>query len=170
MTAIGKQMKTQHADTHDKATSASVSAIAARACAALVEGVDSAFDGMDTPFLPAAEDATRLAVAAICENAGVDAAGREKTTQCLLLRDILGNPFRPDHCSAAWQTHSVVSLANEIYRERWFGRLPELATVLIEAGCDSDVILNHCRNDEPHVRGCWVVDMFVERETRLLWS
>ena len=37
--------------------------------------------------------------------------------------------------------------------------MPILADALQDAGCDNDDILNHCRDDGPHVRGCWVVDL-----------
>jgi len=37
--------------------------------------------------------------------------------------------------------------------------MPVLADALMDAGCDNDEILNHCRGDGPHVRGCWVVDL-----------
>jgi len=99
--AVGEQTKKSQADTFDKASVESVGEFVARACAHLVEGVDSAFDGMYTPFLPPAEDATRWAVVAIGENAGIAAAEQEKVTQCSILRDILGNPFRPVHTGPA---------------------------------------------------------------------
>jgi len=168
--AVGEQTRKWQTETFDEASNESAGAYVARACAHLVEGVDSAFDGMDTPFLPPVEDATRWAVAAIQENAGLAAGKREKVTQCSILHDILGNPFRPVHCREEWRTCSVVALANEIYNQRWFGRLPELEKALIEAVCDNNVILNHCRSDEPHVRGCWVVDLFLQRQFRLQWS
>jgi hypothetical protein len=49
-------------------------------------------------------------------------------------------------------------LADAIYAERAFDRLPILADALEDAGCDSADPLAHCRGDGPHVRGCWVVD------------
>jgi hypothetical protein len=38
-------------------------------------------------------------------------------------------------------------------------RLPILADALEDAGCNDADILNHCRSDGPHVRGCWAVDL-----------
>lgn len=35
------------------------------------------------------------------------------------------------------------------------------ADALQDAGCDSDDILNHCRQPSDHVRGCWVVDLLL---------
>jgi hypothetical protein len=142
----------------------------ARSCADLSGGVDSAFDSMRTPFLVPAYDASRWAVAVVQESAGEAAAERERAGQCLLLHDILGKPFRPATVREGWRTASVLTLAEEIYRRRSFGRLPELATALIQAGCDDDVILNHCRSDGPHVRACWVVDLLLQREFRLRWK
>jgi hypothetical protein len=38
--------------------------------------------------------------------------------------------------------------------------MPILADALQDAGCDNDVILNHCRDATgTHVRGCWAVDL-----------
>src|SRR5438093_13292782 len=72
------------------------------------------------------------------------------------LRDIFGNPFRPVKIDAAWQTPTVIQLAEAIYEDRSYGRLPELADAFQEAGCSDADILGHCRGPEPHVRGCWV--------------
>ena len=41
--------------------------------------------------------------------------------------------------------------------------MPILADALQDAGCDSDDTLNHCRGRSPHVRGCWVVDLLLDR-------
>jgi hypothetical protein len=142
----------------------------ARSCADLSGGVDSAYDSMGTPFLVPAEEASRWAVAAVREIAGEPAAERERAVQCSLLHDILGNPFRPATVREGWRTPSVLTLAIEVYRGRSFGRLPELATALIQAGCEDEIILNHCRSDGPHVRGCWVVDLFLQRQFSVRWT
>ncbi len=36
--------------------------------------------------------------------------------------------------------------------------MPILAHALEEAGCDSQQVLQHCRNESLHVVGCWVLD------------
>ncbi len=74
------------------------------------------------------------------------------------LRDIFGNPFRPVAFDPAWLTPAVVALAEGIYADRAFDRLPRLADALHAAGCGDAAVLGHCRGDGPHVRGCWVVD------------
>jgi hypothetical protein len=81
------------------------------------------------------------------------------TEQCILLRDILGNPFRPVALDPAWRTPAVLHLARAIYDDRAFDQLPVLADALEEAGCASREVLDHCRSPGPHVRGCWVVDL-----------
>jgi hypothetical protein len=39
--------------------------------------------------------------------------------------------------------------------------LPILPDALMDAGCDSEELLNHYRSGGPHVRGCWVVDLIL---------
>jgi hypothetical protein len=74
---------------------------------------------------------------------------------------ILGNPFRPVAVDPSWLTSTVVQLAQGIYDDRAFDRLPILADALQDAGCDNTDVLNHCRDAGPHARGCWVVDMLL---------
>jgi hypothetical protein len=81
-----------------------------------------------------------------------------------LLRDIFGNPFRPVTADPSWLTSTVVALARGIYDDRAFDRLPILADALQDAGCDHADILAHCRSDDPHARGCWVVDLLLGKE------
>ena len=75
------------------------------------------------------------------------------------LREIFGSPFRSITMSSSWLTSDVVGVARGIYDDRAFDRLPILADALLDAGCDNEDILAHCRSDGPHVRGCWVVDL-----------
>lgn len=90
-----------------------------------------------------------------------------------MLRDIFGNPFRslglpkarfmvpvgpfqidgytidrefgPDYCP--WFTQTVIDVAQMIYDERAFERMPELGDALETAGCTDVSILNHCRGE-----------------------
>jgi hypothetical protein len=86
----------------------------------------------------------------------------------LLLRDIFGSLlFRPVSIASevlAWNDGTVVKLAQGIYDDRAFDRLPVLAAALEEAGCHDADILGHCRQPGPHVRGCWVVDAPLDKE------
>jgi hypothetical protein len=89
--------------------------------------------------------------------AAVGAAAREA-----LLRDIFGNPFREPvlapACLAA-NSGTARKLADALYAEAAFERLPILADALEEAGCTDGEILAHCRENGNHVRGCWVLDL-----------
>jgi hypothetical protein len=83
----------------------------------------------------------------------------------LLFRDIVGNPFRPVAFDPAWRTSTAVALARQMYDSREFGAMPILADALQDAGCEDEAILNHCRDaNQPHVRGCWVVDLVLGKE------
>jgi hypothetical protein len=84
--------------------------------------------------------------------------------QAPLLRDIFGNPFRPVVFDPRWRTSDVVGLARAIYDDRSFERMPILADALMDAGCENEKIIGHCRGDGPHVRGCWVVDLILGKE------
>jgi len=81
-----------------------------------------------------------------------------------ILRCLFGNPFRPATLEPAWQTATVHGLAQAIYEERGFDRLPILADALEEAGCTNADILAHCRGSGSHARGCWVVDLLLGKE------
>ncbi len=85
----------------------------------------------------------------------------ESTVQARLVRDIFGNPFRPVVVEPLWLTSTVLALATGIYQEKAFDGMPILADALQDAGCDSDDVLNHCRQPGEHVRGCWVVDLLL---------
>lgn len=81
-----------------------------------------------------------------------------------LLREIIGNPFRPISLDASWLMPNVVALAKAIYNDRAFDRMPTLADALHDAGCDSAEILAHLRGPGPHVRGCWSLDLILGKE------
>lgn len=82
----------------------------------------------------------------------------------LWLRDIVGNPFRPAAFDSRWRTADTVGLARGVYEDRAFDRLPILADALMDAGCEDEQIIDHCRSDGPHVRGCWVVDLVLDKK------
>jgi hypothetical protein len=73
--------------------------------------------------------------------------------------DVQGNPRRPASVDPSWLTSNVVALAQGIYAELAFDRLPILADALQDAGCEHPDILTHLRGDGPHVRGCWALDL-----------
>ena len=88
----------------------------------------------------------------------------EYDAQVKLLWDIFGNPFQPVTPDPAWLTPRVIEIAQTNYDSRAFHKMPELADVLQEAGCTGKSILDHCRQPNDHVRGCWVVDLLLDKE------
>ncbi len=100
--------------------------------------------------------------AAIAAQRALGAA--EGKAQADLLRCIFGNPFRPVSIEPYWLTSTVVSLAEGIYAERDFARLPILGDALHDAGCDEPSMLAHCQCEGPHVRGCWLIDALTGRQ------
>ena len=85
-----------------------------------------------------------------------------RQTQADFLREIFGNPFCPAQVHPqwlSWNGGTVRQLAEAIYTDRAFDRMPILADALEDAGCTDADILDHLRGPGPHVRGCWVVDM-----------
>jgi hypothetical protein len=80
-----------------------------------------------------------------------------------LLRDIFGNPCRPVTLDPTWQTSTVTALAQRMYESRDFSAMPILADALQDAGCDHPDTLDHCHDNGPHVRGCWLVDLLLEK-------
>lgn len=127
-----------------------------------------------------------------------------------LLREIVGNPYVAHFlcCSVkvgrqlpldnkcpvcgpilTWNDGTVPRIAQSIYDRRAFEEMPILVDPLMEAGCDNEAILQHCRGMErcwdhpmidggcpncdekvwrplrsPHVRGCWVLDLLLGKE------
>jgi hypothetical protein len=65
---------------------------------------------------------------------------------------------------AAWLTREVATLADGIYAERTFGRMPFLADALEAAGCTNADLIGHCRPGREHARGCWVVDLLLGKD------
>jgi hypothetical protein len=97
--------------------------------------------------------------AALLLGGGAIKAQHERIAQGPLLRDIVGNPFRPAILSPQWRTSTAVAIARGMYEARDFGAMPILADALQDAGCEDEAVLTHCRDPQQvHVRGCWVVD------------
>jgi hypothetical protein len=147
-----------------RADSAADDAALAAAESALALFDSSARDGARTAAAQAASVAFHAATVAGQIAAAARAA--EQTVQADLLRDIV-HPFenvRPADALLAWNGSALPRLAQAIYDERAFDRLPILADALEDAGCTDPAILDHCRGPGPHVRGCWVVDLILGKE------
>jgi hypothetical protein len=87
----------------------------------------------------------------------------ERSFQADIIRCLAGNPFGHTAFNPEWRTRTVEDLAQGLYEERAFDRLPILADALEEAGCDHEAVLNHFRSDGSHARGCWAVDLITGR-------
>jgi hypothetical protein len=87
---------------------------------------------------------------------------REQRFLADLVRDIFGDPFRhtslPAQDILAWNDSTLLKIAEAIYAERAFDRMPILHDALLDAGCADEALLSHCRNPEGHARGCWGLD------------
>jgi hypothetical protein len=133
-------------------------------------------DSARTPAAFAATSAARPVVAAawvalLARNAVPGGQGlppgpeAEAAAQVAILRDLLGNPFRPTPSVPtslrSWNEDWITNLALGLYCERRFDDLPILADALEGAGCTDAEILGHLRGPGPHVRGCWVVDLIL---------
>lgn len=141
-----------HRDYVPGAESGAASARGWEACDKRAAGGDTTFVAGDISFSSSIQaEVFRVAHAAECRK------------QSHLLRDIAGMPFRPVTLDPAWRASVVVNLAQAIYDDRAFERLPLLADALEDAGCHHEDILAHCRGPGPHVRGCWVVDLLLEK-------
>ena len=99
--------------------------------------------------------------------------GRYLTTRSRLLHEIFGNPFRPvsiDPAVLTWHDGTIPRLAQAIYEERQLpagtfdpARMNVLADALLDAGCDNEEMIQHCRSEASHVRGCWVIDLLLSK-------
>jgi hypothetical protein len=99
---------------------------------------------------------------------------KKQSQQCILLRDLFGNPFRPLFISSSaltWNDDIIPRLAKAAYDERILpagtldnARLLILADALEEAGCSDDQILTHLRSGGDHYRGCWPIDLLLGKQ------
>jgi hypothetical protein len=84
--------------------------------------------------------------------------------QAIYLREIFGNPFSVRAIQSRWLTSTVTFLAQVASEDRDYAVLPLLGDALEEAGCSDQAILQHCRGNGEHVRGCWVLDLILGKE------
>jgi hypothetical protein len=92
------------------------------------------------------------------------ALGVDTPEQAAILRDIVHAPHRAVYFQDAWRLWSdrtVYRLARAIDEGRGWHHLALLHDALLDAGCDAEDVLEHCRSSGPHVRGCWVLDLIL---------
>ncbi len=102
-------------------------------------------------------------------------------TQAALLRDIVGNPWRPvrlcdgpkrvypanqdpawlDVSVLRWNDGTIPKLAAAMYSGNDFSAMSILGDALEDAGCSDIDILTHARSAGPHVKGCFLVDLLL---------
>ena len=102
------------------------------------------------------------------ESDEIPGRSREEATvlHLCLFHDIFANPFHPrrsiDRRCLRWGDGTVVRIAGGIYEEKAFHRMGILADALLDAGCDDEEVLTHCREQGAvHARGCWVIDLLL---------
>jgi hypothetical protein len=139
---------------------------------ALADAVDEAryglaFDAYDAAAAEAAARALDDPLVAASMSTTVACDKLEQQVQADLLCDLFGPlPFRDIALDPAWLARNdgtIAKLAASIYEERAFERMPILGDALEEVGCRDEEILSHCRVPGPHVRGCWVVDLLLQK-------
>lgn len=105
--------------------------------------------------------------------AGWEDSGPATKRALWTVHEVFGNPFAPTRRRKSepprgwafdpdWRTDTAVLLARQMYATRDFSAMPVLADALQDAGCNNDDILNHCRKQTEHVRGCWVLDLLLQ--------
>lgn len=80
-----------------------------------------------------------------------------------LVREIFGCSIRRIKFESTWLSGSVVGIARGIYSDREFSTMPLLADALEETDCRNEFVLDHCRGECEHVRGCWVLDGLLKK-------
>jgi hypothetical protein len=115
------------------------------------------------PALVAARDAAWAAahLRGVSHVLNAPATIAEHREQTALVHCLFGNPFRPVPECGAWLTREVKALADGIYAECAFDRMPLLADALEASGCTNADVIEHCRSGREHARGCWVVDLLL---------
>jgi hypothetical protein len=95
---------------------------------------------------------------------GREAVVQEEAAQAAVLREMVGNLYRPVHLAPLWlywNDRCVPNMARLIYDERRWADLPILADALEDAGCDSIALLDHLHGSGPHWPGCWALDLIL---------
>lgn len=85
-----------------------------------------------------------------------------------LFREVFPNAYHDLRFAHDWLSRDVVAVARHIYDSQEFSQLTVLADALEEAGCNNSMILQHCRLEAPHIRGCWVLEGILHPPKRVI--
>jgi hypothetical protein len=80
-----------------------------------------------------------------------------------VLAKLLWQPPEIDPSWLSWRGGFIPGMARTFEQERRWGDLPVLADALEDAGCQSPLILDHCRAGLRHARTCWVINFLMGR-------
>jgi hypothetical protein len=127
---------------------------------------ENAFDlAWKTYHLGEAMQSADKAMAGVWLEKGQRAQSNEQEGQSGLIREFFGNQFfRPLSLDSTWIADRTKSLAENLYADRAFDRLPILADALEKAGCGETELLAHFREPGPHFLGCWAMDLVLGKE------
>ena len=79
-----------------------------------------------------------------------------------IYQDVAG-PKRRAEFNTRWRSQNLTDLANTMYQTEDSRAMPILGDALMDAGCDNEEVVSHCRSNGLHVRGCWVLDLILEK-------
>jgi hypothetical protein len=129
--------------------------------------MDAARNAQENGRLQAVREAAHEVIPEEDEQAvNEQASAAELRAQAELLREVIGNPFRPVPIDPNWlalANGSAGAVAQVICANSQFADLPLLADALEDAGCAEEALLRHLRGPGPHARGCWVLDLLTGR-------
>ena len=77
-----------------------------------------------------------------------------------LLREVFGNPLRPVPLDRSRLKSDAMTLAQSIYEDQAFDRIPQLVE-LLRPEADSTELMAHLTETRPHIRGCWALDLIL---------
>jgi hypothetical protein len=140
------------------------------------DGWEEPDDWLSLPVHPAVREAVQApadfasrAIAysgTLAQEMGLSLQETESITPERLYHEIVGDPSeRPQPAPACAREQSVRYVLGALGRAKVFEPLTmlALADALEEAGCPEGDLIAHCRQDGPHVAGCWAVERLLGR-------
>jgi len=113
-----------------------------------------------------AANSVAFRVSRVCWNEDEESWTKGYKAVSTIAREVFGNPFIRIPFDASWRSPAVVSAATAAFESRLLpsgilvrDRVLELAEALVLEGCKDREILDHLRESDGHVRGCWAVEL-----------